>query len=48
MVVIPGTDHCCLDSGGKDSFVIAANKWGSTYGPLTDFLKAKGIEWDEF
>jgi hypothetical protein len=49
VVWIPGTDHCVTnDSGSDKDVVVRANKWGSTYYPLTDWLKKNGIPWDEF
>lgn len=29
------------------SLVIRANKWGSVYAPLTQWLRSKGIPWSE-
>ncbi len=48
VVDIPGTTHCSQDIGFEENFAFAANKWGHTYGPLTTFLKAHGIDWSEF
>lgn len=33
---------------GTDDIIIRANKWGSVYHPMTDWLKAHDIIWVEF
>ena len=49
VVYIPGTDHCVTNDSGSDKhIVVRANKWGSTYYPLTEWLTANNIPWDEF
>ena len=47
-VRVPGMEHWVEDNGGGDNIVVRANKWGHTYAPLTQWLKANNIEWDEF
>lgn len=46
-VRVPGMDWWVEDDGASEQFVVRANKWGRTYEPLTDWLKAHGIEWIE-
>lgn len=46
-VRIPGMSWD-LHNGGYDSIVVRANKWGNNYEPLTTWLKANNITWDEF
>lgn len=46
-VRIPNTDLVRLQDGLDNCICIRANKWGSVYEPLTDWLKANGIEWGE-
>ena len=43
--------HRYTDSGSSpdhENFCIRANKWGSVYEPLTNWLKANNIDWSEF
>jgi hypothetical protein len=47
-VKVPGADHLVEDDGVADRITVRANRWGHTYYPLTDWLKANNIEWDEF
>ena len=32
----------------EHTLTVRANKWGESYEPLTNFLKANGIEWEEW
>ena len=47
MIRVPGMEHWVAD-GGHEDIVVRANPGGMVYGPLTTWLKAKGITWDEF
>ena len=42
-------DGWWLDGGSDpNQIVVRANKWGQSYGPLTEWLKSKNIVWSEF
>lgn len=43
---IPHTD-IRVENTGYDCVCLRANRWGRVYEPLTDWLKANGIEWAE-
>jgi hypothetical protein len=45
---VPGTDIWVANDGIEDSITVRANKWGSKYYPLTAWLTANNIPWDEF
>ena len=48
---VPGMEHWVIDYGDQDPFednFIRAHLNGMVYGPLTTWLKAKGITWNEF
>jgi hypothetical protein len=47
-IKVPETGHLVEDDGVPEYITVRANKWGRTYYPLTDWLKANNIEWDEF
>lgn len=48
-IAVPGTDHYVSNDTGSDEYVVVrANKWGSTYYPLTAWLIKNNIDWDEF
>jgi hypothetical protein len=48
-IAVPNTDHYVSnDSGSDEHVVVRANRWGSTYYPLTAWLTDHGITWDEF
>lgn len=47
-IKVPGCDHYTSNSGTGTDVVVRANKWGSTYYPLTEWLVANGIKWSEF
>lgn len=47
-IQVPGMTGWVSDGGGKDDFIVRANRWGFVYGPLTDWLRANDIQWDEF
>jgi hypothetical protein len=46
-VKVPGTEMLTEDNG-IDKIVVRANKWGMVYGPMTEWLAANNIGWDEF
>lgn len=46
-ICIPGTERVVHTDSG-DRIIVRANKWGYVYEPLTNWLKANNIEWDEF
>lgn len=45
---VPGADHMVENDGIGEFIAVRANKWGNTYYPLTNWLKANDIIWDEF
>lgn len=47
-IVVPNEEHLVENDGYQEHIIVRANKWGSTYYPLTHWLKANNIEWDEF
>ena len=47
LVQVPGMDWWVEDTGASEQIMVRANKWGRTYEPLTEWLKAHGIEWVE-
>ena len=49
-VKVPGANHLVYSGGSTDDIdiIVRANKWGRTYAPLTQWLKANNIEWSEF
>ena len=47
-VRVQGMNAWVEDDGYEDCFVVRANKWGRTYAPLTNWLKAHDIPWDEY
>lgn len=48
IIAVPGCDHFVADDGNEESIIVRANKWGRTYAPLTEWLKANNISWEEF
>jgi hypothetical protein len=46
-VSIPDTDYLANIYADDDSYYVTANKWGRVYEPLTNWLKANNISWDE-
>lgn len=46
-IQVPNASHS-VEDGGVTDIIVRANKWGSTYYPLTEWLTANGIEWCEF
>jgi len=46
-IKVPGTDHYVSNDGVRN-IVVRANKWGRTYYPLTAWLTANNIPWEEF
>jgi len=46
-VEVPDRDFL-VENDGISSIVVRANKWGRTYEPLTQWLKANNIQWSEF
>jgi hypothetical protein len=48
LVRVPGMKSWIEDDGYEDYFAVRANKWGRTYTPLTNWLKAHDIPWDEY
>jgi hypothetical protein len=46
-VHVPGTNMLVINDG-IDGFLIRANKWGRVYEPMTKWLEANSIPWDEF
>lgn len=48
-IKIPGTDHYVVnDSCGVHDIAVQANPWGLAYKPLTEWLAAHGISWNEY
>jgi len=47
VVRVPGMEHWVHDEG-LDTCIVRANKWGSTYKPLTEWLTYNTIQWSEF
>jgi hypothetical protein len=47
-IKVPATDLLASDDGAGEHIVVRANHWGRVYQPLTDWLKANGIDWEEF
>lgn len=47
-MTIPDYDYCTEASVFEERVIVRANKWGRLYGPLTAFLKANDIPWEEF
>lgn len=47
-VQVPGMEGWVSDDGVGTEIVVRANKWGQVYGPLTAWLRANNIQWDEF
>ena len=45
---VPTTDIKVDISIGYGLIIVRANKWGRVYEPLTDWLKAKNINWEEY
>lgn len=48
LIEVPYSDHYVQDDGTKAEIVVRANRWGSTYAPLTQWLKENDITWTEF
>ena len=48
LVAVPNTNHYVQDDGLGSLIVVRANRWGSTYAPLTQWLKQHNIVWSEF
>ena len=46
-VQVPNAFHS-IENDGVDEIVVRANKWGASYAPLTEWLKANNITWSEF
>lgn len=46
VMLVPNALHC-VEVEGSDVIFVRANKWGRTYKPLTDWLKANNIQWTE-
>lgn len=47
-IKVPNTDHYVVnDSAGTENFMVRANKWGTSYYPLTQWLEANNINWIE-
>ena len=44
---VPGTELVTHTDSG-DRIIVRANKWGRVYAPLTAWLKANNITWEEF
>lgn len=44
---VPGTDYLVNVDVMEDGLAIRANRWGTTYAPLTAWLTKHGIEWSE-
>jgi len=44
---VPGAKHRVNVWDGGEELSIRANKWGITYEPLTQWLKANNITWQE-
>jgi len=57
-VEVPGTDikrqigygwsSVGFNDKEPDTIDMVANKWGSVYKPMTDWLSSNGINWNEF
>lgn len=48
-IAVPNTDHYVSnDCSSTDKVIVRANKWGTTYYPLTAWLKEHNIQWSEF
>lgn len=47
VVEIPVVNYKVVAHASGDEICIRANKWGSTYLPLTQWLKHHSIEWTE-
>ena len=45
---VPNMEHWVQYSAWEDKIAIRANKWGSTYTPVTEFLTKHNISWSEF
>ena len=49
VVYIPEKDHCVINFSNNNKYIcVTGNKWGSTYYPLTKWLKDNNIKWAEF
>ena len=47
-IQVPGQEYYVQNDSSYDDFVmVRANKWGSTYEPLTKWLEANQIKWSE-
>jgi len=33
---------------GEFYATVRANRWGDNYGPITEYLRTRGIDWEEF
>lgn len=44
---VPGTNYLVNVDVMEEGLAIRANKWGTTYAPLTQWLTKHGIEWSE-
>lgn len=47
-IKVPSTDYYVADDGVGDNICVRANKWGTSYAPLTAWLTKHNIEWSEF
>lgn len=47
-IQVPNAHYSVENNGVDIDIVVRANKWGSTYAPLTEWLKANNITWSEF
>lgn len=48
VVDVPGTALRVADGGDAEDIIVRANRWGSVYEPLTDWLATNKILWTEF
>lgn len=46
-IQVPDAGHWVEDDGAGEHIVVRANKWGRTYAPLTQWLRANNISWTE-
>lgn len=46
-IVVPGTDLCVVNDGCGEFIQVRASHWGRVHAPLTAWLRAHGIAWDE-
>lgn len=47
VIAVPNSEYRVVADACGEGFVVRANKWGNVYAPLTAWLQANNIPWDE-